>query len=122
MKHILTFKMFESQNTYNIGDVVFIKYYLTGDITKVKIINKYSSSSYLVSFNIEDSLFKGSNDQQITSSQIIGKFSGVETPVNNKVMQHTQNPSINVNVGSMIAIHGGDTISNDTNISNDLSL
>ena len=120
MKHIVEFKIFESYSDYNIGDVVLIRYKITGDITPVKIIKKYSKNSFLVSHKNEESMFTGAKDETINISQIIGPYKQLDN-MGDTTMRATKNPAINPRVDDRIAISNTDTTSAGPTINRTLS-
>jgi hypothetical protein len=112
MKHLVQFKIFESYSDYNQGDIVLIRYKITGEITPVKIIKKYSKNSYLISYNTEDSLYHNAKDEAVNISQIIGPYQQLDISGDN-TRRVTQNPAINPKVDNIIAVSNDKTISND---------
>jgi hypothetical protein len=84
---------------YLVGDVVMIRYWLTGDITPVKIIEKISHNNYIVSFKVEGSHLFNANDLAIKLSDIIGKQTEpLQTLTDPKINPVTTNivPTVNV--------------------------
>ena len=112
MKHLIDFKLFESYNDYNVGDIVLIRYSLTGDITQVKIIKKYGKNNFLVSFQTEDSFFVNAKDQEVNIKEIIGPYRELDN-FGNRSVSVTQNPAINPRVDDIIAKTNDKTLSND---------
>ena len=66
--------LFEFKNYYNPGDIVLIEYWYNGMITPVKILEKVSKKSYLISHNITQSKIHLAPDEIIKSSDIIDTF------------------------------------------------
>lgn len=66
MRFLLEFKSF-----YKEGDIVLIEYWYNDMVTKVKIVEKLSKSSYKVSHNVPDSKIYNAPDEIIKSSDII---------------------------------------------------
>lgn len=74
-----------TQKEYAVGDVVLVRYYLTGDITPVKIIDKPSKNYYMVSHDVIGSHIGNAPNMGLKSSQIISKVnsSGLVLPTLN---------------------------------------
>ena len=66
MKFLLEFKSFLKE-----GDTVLIEYWYNDMVTKVKIVEKLSKSSYKVSHNVPNSKIPNAPDEIIKSSDII---------------------------------------------------
>jgi hypothetical protein len=88
-------------NTYSIGDVVLIRYYLTGDITPVKIIDKKSKNYFIVSHRVKDGHLYNAPDHGIKSNSIIGLYKSVGEPVDN-TQRYTQDPAIRPDTSGII--------------------
>jgi len=94
---IKKFKEFlnESNNDYVVGDVVLIRYYLTGDMTPVKILsingNKITVSHRDAAKQGITTYFVNAPDQTINKYEIVSRYVGVDTPVepNFKTMNPT---------------------------------
>ena len=99
---------YQKSMTYAVGDVVLIRYYLTGDITPVKIVEKKSNSYFIVSHKVEGSFLGNAPDHGIKASDIVGKYSGVD---DNTDDQQTMNPRVKPDTSGMIP--GWDSYSND---------
>ena len=100
----------KTENDYAVGDIVMIRYYLTGDLTPVKIINKKSKNFFIVSHKVKDSHLYNAPDHGVKLSEIIGRYKGVGDPINT-TDRDTENPRISPNVSGMIP--GWDSFSND---------
>lgn len=83
----------ESNNDYSVGDIVMIRYWLTGDITAVKIITKITRNNFIVSHKVENSQIFNAPNESIKKSQIIGIHTSVSSPINNTA-RYTENPNI----------------------------
>lgn len=83
----------EAYNGYKIGDIVLIRYWMTGDITPVKIIEKPMVNNFVVSHKIDGSQIFNAPDQNIKASEILGFSKDVENPFD-QVKRITENPSI----------------------------
>ena len=70
----------EVGNIYSVGDVVMIRYWETGDMTPVKIINIESKNSYTVDYNIEGSLFRNAPEASIKGTDIVGMYRSNDSP------------------------------------------
>ena len=44
-----------TESDYAVGDIVMIRYYLTGDVCPVEIIEKSSNNYFIVSHKVKDS-------------------------------------------------------------------
>lgn len=91
----------ESKTTYNEGDIVLIVYWLTGDLTPVKILSKKTKNSFIVSHKIEDSHLYNAPDHQVKGTDIVGLYKAVSEPVDN-TQQYTQNPAIRPDTSGII--------------------
>jgi hypothetical protein len=80
MKYILTYKLFEENNTYTEGDIVLIRYWAIEDIIPVKIVKKVSNNKFLISFTVKDSAIQNAPEVVINKKTIIGKYNGVDEP------------------------------------------
>lgn len=115
MKYLINYKLYESYSDYNPGDIVMIRYKLTGDITPVKIIKRYSKNSFLVSHKTEDSYFINAKDESINIKDIIGPYRQLDN-FGDATVSVTQNPTINPRVDGVIPITTDKTLSNDISI------
>lgn len=97
----------KSINDYAVGDIVLIRYYLTGDITPVKIVEKKSNSYFIVSHKVEGSFLSNAPNHGIKSSDIISKSAADEIPD----QKDTMNPRVKPDTSGMIP--GWDSYSND---------
>ena len=99
-----------SESDYAVGDIVMIRYYLTGDLCPVKIIVKKTKNYFIVSHKVKDSHLYNAPDHGVKGSEIIGRFEGVAEPINT-TDRTTENPRIQPNVSGMVP--GWDSWSND---------
>jgi hypothetical protein len=82
MKYLMDYKMFESLSSkYKRGDKVVIKYYLTGDLVPVKILEDYGRKGYLVSFNVEGNPFQNSPNMRISKKDVVRPYKLTNDPV-----------------------------------------
>jgi len=79
MKYLETFKLFE--NNYNNGDVVTIRYWLTGDIVPVKIISSPSKNQYIVSFQTANNPLPSAPNLTIKKQDIVGNYDLTSDPL-----------------------------------------
>jgi len=93
---------------YAVGDLVFIRYNLTGDVTPVKIIEKKSHSYYIVSHKIEGSHLYNAPDHGVKVDEIIGRYQSVADIQGD---DKTQNPNIRSDTSGLIP--GWNSFSND---------
>jgi hypothetical protein len=100
----------KTENDYAVGDIVIIRYYLTGDLVPAKIISKKTHNYFIVSHKVENSPLFNASDHGIKLDEIIGRYKGVDDPVNT-TDRKTMNPSISPSNGGIIP--GGDSWSND---------
>ena len=86
---------------YAVGDTVMIRYFLTGDLSPVKIIAKKSKNYFIVSHKVKDSNLYNAPDHGVRGNEIIGRIEGVAEPINttNRTME---NPVIQPNVSGMV--------------------
>ena len=84
-----------------VGDIVMIRYWLTGDISPVKIIEKITQNNFIVSFKVENSSLVNAPDQEIKKSQIIGLQKGVGEPVDS-TSRYVENPNIRPDTSGII--------------------
>jgi hypothetical protein len=100
-KEFLTEALEQDKNDYMVGDIVMIRYWLTGDITPVKIINKITKNNFIVSHKVENSELFHAPDQDIKKSQIIGVVKGVGDPVD-ATARYVENPNIRPDTSGII--------------------
>lgn len=101
---MLKFKSYINENydEYSVGDIVLIRYWLTGDITPVKIIEKQTKNYFIVSHKIENTPLSNAPDHGIKKSEILGKSKSVEEPPFDENKISTQNPNIRPNTSGII--------------------
>ena len=118
---MLNFKSYINENytTYKVGDTVKIRYWLTGDICPVKIIDNPTKNYFIVSHKIEGSSLFNAPDQGIKLSEILGMHQGIETPFDN-AKRLTENPTLRPDVSGLIPTWGSWN-KNMTNTNNDMS-
>jgi len=100
----------ESSDNYTIGDIVLIRYWLTGDITPVKIIEEKTKNYFIVSHKVEYSELFNAPNHGIKKSEILGLYKGIEDPFNPE-NRTTENPRNRPNTSGIIP--GWDSFSND---------
>jgi hypothetical protein len=99
-----TFREFVKEskvNDYQVGDIVMIRYWLTGDITPVKLIEKITNNNFIASHKVENSELFNAPDQEIKVSQIIGLYKGVGEPVDS-TSRYVENPNIRPDTSGII--------------------
>ena len=95
LKHLMSFQVFEKQYSPNVGDLVNITYFLTGEPTPVKIKEICrEGSGYIVSFDVPDGKFKGAPDLKISNSDILGPAKTTQSPVGTGYISANTNMSI----------------------------
>ena len=101
---MLNFESFINENytTYKVGDTVKIRYWLTGDITPVKLIDKPSKNFFIASHKIENTPLFNAPDQGIKKSQILGKYKGLVEPDFDENKISTQNPNIRPDTSGIV--------------------
>ena len=100
-KEFLNEAIEQGKNDYSVGDIVKIRYWMTGDITSVKIINKITKNNFIVSHKVADSELYHAPDQEIKKSQIIGIVQSVSAPVDSTA-RYTANPNIRPDTAGLI--------------------
>lgn len=114
MSNILNYNNFlnerKMENDYMVGDIVMIRYYLTGDLCPVKIIAKKTKNYFIVSHKVKDSFLYNAPDHGVKGNEIIGRYKGVGDPINT-TDRSAENPNIQPNVSGMVP--GWDSWSND---------
>ncbi len=103
-------EQFKSTSDYAVGDIVMIRYYLTGDLTPVKIIAKKTHKYFIVSHKVKDSHLYNAPDHGIKLDEIVGRVSGVADPINT-TDRYTENPTLQPDTSGMIP--GWNSFSND---------
>lgn len=103
----------KTHNDYAVGDVVMVRYYLTGDITPVKIVSKKTHNYFIVSHKLEGSNLQNAPDNGIQVSEIIGRIKSVADPIGT-TDRYTENPHTQPDTSGLIP--GGDSFSNDISI------
>ena len=92
----------KTENDYAVGDIVMIRYYLTGDLCPVKIIEKKTKNYFIVSHKVKDSFIYNAPDHGVKESEIIGRYKGVGDPINT-TGRYAENPRIQPDVSGMVA-------------------
>jgi len=92
----------KTESDYAVGDIVMIRYYLTGDLCPVKIIRKETKNYFIVSHKVKDSFLFGAPDHGVKVSDIIGRYKGVSDPINT-TDRYAENPTIQPDVSGMVA-------------------
>jgi len=90
---------YQNTKSYSVGDKVFIRYDITGDIVPVKIVKKLSINNFIVSHNIEGSHLFNAPNHAITLQDIVGGYTGVSDDTG---LDPTVNPTIRPYVGDSI--------------------
>ena len=105
MSNILNYDDFLNEkkhdNDYAVGDIVMIRYYLTGDLCPVKIESKKTKNYFIVSHKVKDSHLYNAPDHGVKGSEIIGRYKGVGDPINT-TDRGTENPNIQPDVSGMV--------------------
>jgi hypothetical protein len=89
------------KNDFMVGDIVMIRYWLTGDVTPVKIVEKITKNNFIVSHKVQDSELFNAPNQEIKKSQIIGVVKGVGDPVD-ATARYVENPNIRPDTSGII--------------------
>lgn len=92
---------------YMVGDIVLIRYWLTGDVSPVKIITKKTHSYFIVSHKVENSFLYSAPDHGINVKQIIGRY---KTDMNDGLMK---NPKLKPDLIGICPGSDASTISDD---------
>lgn len=100
---MLTFKEYLKENAksrysnnYRVGDIVYIRYWLTGDMTPVKLKEKIGNS-FLVSHKVENSHYFNAPEHTVKKDDIVGMYQGITSaPFNtdNRLNNPTYNPDV----------------------------
>ncbi len=91
----------QDKKSYMVGDIVMIRYWLTGDITPVKIIKRITKNNFIVSHKVENSSLFNAPDQEIKKTQIIGVVKPVGEPVD-ATSRYVENPNIRPDTSGLI--------------------
>lgn len=112
---MLDFKSFVNENytEYKIGDHVLIRYWLTGDIVPVKIINKKGNNYFIISHKVGYSPVFNGGEYGIKKSQILGMSKDQEDPFD-PTRKVTDNPRLRPDTSGVIP--GNEPFSNDISI------
>lgn len=115
MNKLFTFEQYinesyKSGNDYAVGDEVFIRYDLTGDIVPVKIIKKKTHNYFIVSFKVKNSHVFNAPDMGIKKEQIIGRYKENGEPIDT-TDRYAENPNIRPDTSGMIP--GWNSYNND---------
>ena len=100
----------QTTKDYAVGDLVFIRYSLTGDVTPVKIIEKKSHSYFIVSHKVDGSHLYNAPDHGVKVGEIIGRYQGVA----NMNDEDIKDPNIKPDTSGMVP--GWNSFSNDISI------
>lgn len=105
---MLSFKDYlveKSKSRYNseyvVGDIVFINYFFTGDMTPVKIKEKKGHGYFIVSHKVKNSHFFNAPDHGIKKDDIVGMYQGTNQPVNS-TERRLDNPTFDPDVSRSI--------------------
>ena len=99
----------QSESDYAVGEIVMIRYGLSGDVCPVKIIKKISRNNFIVSHKVENSYTFGADDQEVKKSEIMGRYRGASDSIDTN--RTTENPRIQPDVSGMVP--GWNSWSND---------
>jgi len=101
---MLDFKSYINENydDYSVGDIVLIRYWLTGDVVPVKLIEKVTKNYFMVSHKIEGSLLFNAPDHGVKKSNILGKTRSVEEPPFDPNKVSLQNPNTRPNTSGIV--------------------
>jgi len=109
-EQFLTEKYRNTDNDYAVGDIVMIRYYLTGDLCPVEITAKKTHNYFIVSHKVKDSHLYNAPDHGIKSSEIIGRHRGIGDPIST-TDRKTENPTMQPDTSGIIP--GNDSRHND---------
>ena len=98
---------------YSVGDIVMIRYNLTGDLTPVEITAKKAHNYFIVTHKVKDSSLYNAPDHGVKASEIIGRFRGIAEPIDT-TDRYSENPRIQPDVSGMVP--GWDSWHNDISI------
>lgn len=87
-------------NDYKEGDIVFINYWLTGDMTPVKLKEK-KGGGFIVSHKVKNSNFFNAPDHFIKTKDIVGRYQGIDSAPNS-VERRLDNPTFDPDVSQTI--------------------
>ena len=93
MNHLKNFQLFEKKFNPNVGDLVTITYFLTGEPVPVKIKEVLrGNNGYIVSFDVEaPGSMRGAPDAKIYSSDIISPYKSIRSPVGSGFVSNNTN-------------------------------
>lgn len=80
LKHVMSFQIFEKRYDPVADEYFMINHSITNEPAPVKIIKRYPNNTYLVSFDIEGSVFRGSPNMTIRNSDIISQYKPIRSP------------------------------------------
>jgi hypothetical protein len=92
---------------YMVGDIVLIRYWLTGDISPVKILTKKTHSYYIVSHKVDNSFLYNAPDHGVNVKQIIGRY---KKDMDDEIIK---NPKLKPDLIGISPGSDSDSISND---------
>ncbi len=101
MKNFKEFIQESKVNSYGVGDIVMIRYWATGDVTPVKLIDKITQNNYIGSHKVQNSSLFGAPDEEVKVSDIIGLYQGVGDPVDSTA-RYVENPNIRPDTSGLI--------------------
>lgn len=92
----------KNENDYAVGDIVMIRYYLTGDLCPVEIIEKVTKNYFIVSHKVQDSFLYNAPNHGVKIGEILGRYKGVGDPINT-TDRTVNNPRLQPDVSGMVA-------------------
>ena len=90
---------YQNTESYLVGDKVFIRYHVTGDVTPVKIVKKLTKNNIIVSHKVDNSFLYNAPDHEISLQDIVGRYSGTDDEVG---LNPTVNPNIRPDTSGLI--------------------
>lgn len=97
---------YQITKSYSVGDKIFIRYDLTGDLTVVKIVKKLTKNNFIVSHDVDNTFTKGAPNHEISLQDIIGRYEDYGVG-----LEPTVNPNIRPDTSGLIP--GGNSWSGD---------
>lgn len=119
MKHLKTFKLFENQNSIEMGDKVLILFKVPGtdkrELVPVQIVRKINNSnSYEVTFKVENNPFQNQKNMVVKSSKIVGPYHAIREPLSPNYISQQPVPTDYNSPGNI----GAGGVSNDVVLPN----
>lgn len=91
----------ENYTNYGVGDIVMIRYWLTGDLCPVKLVTKITNNVFIASHKVKDSELSNAPDQEVKKSSIISMHTAVSEPVDS-TQRYLENPTIRPDTSGII--------------------